>query len=135
MARILSTALTVGTAETMGRERGAAARAGPGAAVVATGAPADRNGPGLAAAGGATDGAGSATGPAAAGAAAGAAGAGVAAATAAGVGILIVGAAVGFGGKLIRTVSFFGWTFPDSDGFVGVAPPGRFGVFSGIIHL
>lgn len=44
----------------------------------------------------------------AAGAAAGAAGAGVAAATADGAGILIVGAAVGFGGKLIRTVSFFG---------------------------
>lgn len=30
-------------------------------------------------------------------------------AAAAGVGILTVGAEVGFGGKVIRTVSFFGW--------------------------
>ena len=33
-----------------------------------------------------------------------------------GAGILIVGAAVGLGGKLIRTVSFFGWILPDSPG-------------------
>ena len=38
----------------------------------------------------------------------GAAAAGAAALMAAGDGILIVGAAVGFGGKLMRTVSFFG---------------------------
>src|SRR5262245_33761132 len=30
------------------------------------------------------------------------------------VGNLIVGAAVGLGGRLIRTVSFFGWTLPVS---------------------
>lgn len=62
----------------------------------------------------------------------GAAGAGVAAATAAGDGILIVGAAVGFGGKLIRTVSFFGCTLADSEGLGGGAPPGALGVFSAI---
>ena len=72
-----------------------------------------------------------------------------------GAGILMVGAAVGFGGKLMRTVSFFGWIFPDSPGFAaavggagagvggfggeggvggGVAPPpgGTFGVLSAI---
>lgn len=47
-------------------------------------------------------------------------------------GSLIVGAAVGLGGKLIRTVSFFGWTLPDSVGFAGLAPPGRFGKLSAI---
>jgi hypothetical protein len=35
------------------------------------------------------------------------------------VGSLMVGAADGFGGKVIRTVSFFGWTFP-VDFFMGV---------------
>jgi len=66
-----------------------------------------------------------------------------------GAGILIVGAAVGFGGRLIRTVSFFGWILPDSPGFApaggaggggGVAPAGgtapapggTFGVLSAI---
>jgi hypothetical protein len=63
----------------------------------------------------------------------GAAGAGVADATAAGEGILIVGDAVGLGGRLIRTVSFFGCTLPDSEGLEGVAPGGGFGVFSAII--
>ena len=62
----------------------------------------------------------------------GAAGAGVAAATAAGDGILIVGAAVGLGGKLIRTVSFFGCTLADSDGLGGAAPMGTCGLFSAI---
>jgi len=39
------------------------------------------------------------------------------------VGSLIVGAAEGLGGKVIRTVSFFGWTLPVS--FLGgTAPPG-----------
>lgn len=57
-------------------------------------------------------------------AATGAAGAGVAAATAAGDGILMVGAAVGFGGRLMRTVSFFGCTLADSEGFGGTAPGG-----------
>jgi hypothetical protein len=57
-------------------------------------------------------------------AATGAGGAGVAAATAAGDGILIVGAAVGFGGKLMRTVSFFGCTLADSEGLGGTVPGG-----------
>src|SRR6185436_16808864 len=55
----------------------------------------------------AADGAG---GAAVAGAAIGAAGAGVAVATVEGAGILMVGDAVGLGGKLMRTVSFFGCT-------------------------
>src|SRR6266566_2937674 len=42
----------------------------------------------------------------------------------AGAGIFIVGAAVGLGGKLIRTVSFFGCTFAASVGFGGTAPEG-----------
>jgi hypothetical protein len=88
----------------------------------------------------------------------GAAAAGAAALIAEGAGILIVGAAVGFGGKLMRTVSFFGWIFPDSPGFGGVAgaapagatggttgrggaggtapgPLGIFGVFSAILVI
>jgi hypothetical protein len=44
---------------------------------------------------------------------------------------LIVGAADGFGGKLIRTVSFLGWTLPVSF-FGGTAPPGVLGMFSAI---
>jgi hypothetical protein len=47
------------------------------------------------------------------------------------VGNLIVGAADGFGGKLIRTVSFFGWTLPVSF-FGGTAPAGTLGMFSAI---
>ena len=50
-------------------------------------------------------------------------------------GNLIVGAAVGFGGKLIRTVSFLGCTLPVSF-FGGTAPWGAlgiFGIFSAII--
>jgi hypothetical protein len=62
----------------------------------------------------------------------GAAGAGVAPATAEGAGILIVGAAVGLGGKLIRTVSFLGCTLADSEGFGGTAPAGVLGMFSAI---
>src|SRR5258708_6595226 len=50
------------------------------------------------------------------------------------VGSLIVGAADGFGGKLIRTVSFLGWTFPVSF-FGGTAPPGMLGMFSAICLL
>ena len=65
-----------------------------------------------------------------------------------GAGILMVGAAVGFGGRLMRTVSFFGWILPDSllgaaagvppNGGVGgeggtePAPDGRFGLLSAI---
>lgn len=79
---------------------------------------------------GAEDTAGAGDGAGAAGAvpAAGAAGAGVAAATADGDGILIVGAAVGFGGKLIRTVSFLGCTLVGSAARGGTAPEGGFGV-------
>ena len=47
------------------------------------------------------------------------------------VGSLIVGAADGFGGSVMRTVSFFGWTLPVSF-FGGNAPPGRLGRFSAI---
>jgi hypothetical protein len=47
------------------------------------------------------------------------------------VGNLIVGAAEGFGGKLIRTVSFLGWTLPVS--FLGgTAPAGILGMLSAI---
>ncbi len=55
-----------------------------------------------------------------------------AAADGAGAGILIVGAAVGFGGKLIRTVSFLGCTLAASVGRGGTAPDGVFGTFSAI---
>jgi hypothetical protein len=51
------------------------------------------------------------------------------------VGNLIVGAAEGLGGKLMRTVSFLGWTFPVSF-FGGTAPVGMLGIlgiFSAII--
>jgi hypothetical protein len=37
---------------------------------------------------------------------------------------LIVGTAVGLGGRLIRTVSFFGCTLAASGGFGGTAPAG-----------
>ena len=107
MARILST-IPIDGAAAIGRGTGAGRAAG------ATGA-AGR------AAAGAVDALAGAGAPAAvpALAATGAAGAGVAAATADGEGILMVGAAVGFGGKLIRTVSFFGCTLADSEGFGG----------------
>jgi hypothetical protein len=47
------------------------------------------------------------------------------------VGNLMVGAAEGFGGKLIRTVSFLGWTLPVSF-FGGTAPPGAPGMLGGM---
>jgi hypothetical protein len=43
----------------------------------------------------------------------------------------MVGAAEGLGGKLMRTVSFLGWTLPVSF-FGGTAPLGMFGMFSAI---
>ncbi len=46
------------------------------------------------------------------------------------VGNLIV--AAGLGGKLMRTVSFFGCTLAASDGLGGTAPGGGFGSFSAI---
>jgi hypothetical protein len=48
------------------------------------------------------------------------------------VGSLIVGADVGFGGRLMRTVSFFGWTFEASAGLGGRPPPGDVGILSAI---
>jgi len=50
------------------------------------------------------------------------------------VGNLIVGAAEGLGGKLMRTVSFLGWTLPVSF-FGGTAPAGTLGMFSAIMYL
>src|SRR5438552_16764508 len=67
-----------------------------------------------------------------AGAGAAATGTAAAGAADAGAGILIVGAAVGLGGKLIRTVSFFGCTLAASVGFGGTAPEGGFGMLSAI---
>ena|SRR5437879_3289359 len=103
-----------------------ARRCGGAARPVAVGAAAGRGagvgGAGAGAGAGACAGAGApAIGAAAAGGAAGA-----------GAGILIVGAAVGLGGKLIRTVSFFGCTLAASVGFGGTAPEGGFGMFSAI---
>ena len=115
-----------------------------GAAAPARGAGGTRGDAAGAAADGRGAGAWAASGAAAAGGAAASAGAGApvtggAAAAftdaegAAGFGILIVGAAVGFGGRLMRTVSFLGWTLALSDGFGGVAPAGggTGGLFSG----
>jgi hypothetical protein len=53
------------------------------------------------------------------------------------VGSLIVAVEVGLGGRLIRTVSFFGWTLAASDGLGGGGGgggvlPGTFGVLSAI---
>ena len=47
------------------------------------------------------------------------------------VGSLMVGAAVGLGGRLMRTVSFLGWTRP-VDFFIGSAPAGAPGLIGGI---
>lgn len=138
MARTLS---TVSYPPDVAYTGAAAGRAGAGveARGAATGAAVDV-GAGAAARGAAATG----TDGAAAGAAAEAAAAGAAAWIAEGAGILIVGAAVGFGGKLMRTVSFFGWILPDSPGFGeaagGVAPAGgtepapggKFGLLSAI---
>ncbi len=49
-----------------------------------------------------------------------------------GAGILMLGADAGFGGKVIRTVSFFGWTLEASAGFGGTASGAEVGVFSDI---
>ena len=46
------------------------------------------------------------------------------------VGSLMVGAADGLGGSVMRTVSFLGWTLPVSF-FGGTAPAGIFGIFGG----
>lgn len=107
--RPLSRPLTVWAAG-----RGAAGRVAPGDAAAA-----GREGAGAAAA-------------AAGAAAAEAAGAAAAALTAAGAGILMVGEAVGFGGRLMRTVSFFGWTLAASAGFGGTGAAGCVGLVSDI---
>src|SRR5258708_1759613 len=49
------------------------------------------------------------------------------------VGNLMVGAAEGLGGRLMRTVSFLGCTFEASGGLGGTMPPGKLGLFSAII--
>lgn len=51
------------------------------------------------------------------------------------VGNFIVGAEVGLGGKLMRTVSFLGWTLAASAGLGGMAPPGGVGTLSAIIFV
>ena len=48
------------------------------------------------------------------------------------VGNLIVGAAEGLGGRLMRTVSFLGCTLEASGGLGGTAPPGKLGMLSAI---
>src|SRR5437899_1973820 len=116
IARIVSNALTArAPAIGAGAGRGAA-----GAARVTAGAAAPLRG-GLGAWAGAAvlkDGAGAAEGP-------------PAGPPGGSVGNLIVGAAEGLGGKLMRTVSFLGWTFPVSF-FGGIAPVGMLGMFSAI---
>src|ERR1019366_3154382 len=110
IARMVSTAPTAGRAETgacEGRGAAGAERGAAGAAAVARGA------------------LGGGTGAAALWAAVGVGPPGGS------VGSLMVGAAEGLGGRLIRTVSFLGWTFPVSF-FGGTAPLGMFGMFSAI---
>jgi hypothetical protein len=120
IARILSRTLTVG-AMTTGAGSGRGAGAGAGAA--------GRGAAGAAGmARGAADGAATAAGAAGAGDAAKGAAVGPPGGK---VGNFIVGAAEGLGGKLMRTVSFFGWTLPVSF-FGGTAPAGTFGRFSAI---
>jgi hypothetical protein len=119
MVRILSSVLTVAAEEVTGADM----RLGMAGWRCATGAA-------VAVRGGGADGLG------AAGAAAGAAeGRGIPPAPlgppGGRVGNFIVGAAEGFGGRLMRTVSFLGWTLPVSF-FGGTAPAGMFGIFSAI---
>jgi hypothetical protein len=113
MAKMVSSGLNAGAAAT-GAGRGAAGRAAWAAATAAG-----------AATGAAPGGRGAATGAAMPGGR-GAAGAGAGTPPGAPVGppggrvgSLMVGAADGLGGKVIRTVSFLGWTFP-VDFFMGV---------------
>ena len=89
-------------------------------------------GGGAGAAGAALDGAGAEATAMATGAAAPLVGGGVPGAS---VGNLIVGADVGLGGRLMRTVSFLGWTLEASAGLGGMAPPPGVIGLSGIIFL
>jgi hypothetical protein len=66
------------------------------------------------------------------GAAAAEAAAGAAGAAPGTLGSLIVAVGLGGVGRLMRTVSFFGWTFAGS-GLGGTPPPGTFGVLSAIV--
>lgn len=117
-AKPTSRPLTVGVVDgAAARLTGAELEAGPGR--VAIGAAEARG------AGGAAAGAGAAVG------AIGAAEAAPVGPPGGSVGSLIVGAAVGLGGKLMRTVSFLGWTLPVSF-FGGTAPAGLLGMFSAI---
>ncbi len=113
--------------------RGAGAAAGL-AVVAAAETRAGVAGPADAAAAGALAGAGAA-GAAATAMATGAAALVDAGAPGANVGSLIVGAEVGLGGRLMRTVSFFGCTLDASAGLGGVAPPGDVGILSAIFSL
>ena len=49
------------------------------------------------------------------------------------VGSLMVGDDAGLGGRLMRTVSFFGCTFEASGGLGGIPPPGVMGLLSAIV--
>jgi hypothetical protein len=118
IARMVSTVLMPGRAAIgAGAGRGAAGaaeRATAGAAAVARGALGGAAGAAGPAAGAAGAGAGPPLGP-----------------PGGSVGNLMVGAAEGLGGRLMRTVSFLGWTFPVS--FLGgTAPLGMLGIFSAI---
>jgi len=113
------------TASAAGRGAGAAAGLGTVAAETRAGVA----GPAEAAGAGALAGAGAAVATATATGAAALVGGG---APGANVGNLMVGADVGLGGKLMRTVSFFGWTLEASGGLGGVAPPGDVGILSAI---
>jgi len=45
----------------------------------------------------------------------------------------MVGDDAGLGGRLMRTVSFFGCTFEASGGLGGIPPPGVMGLLSAIV--
>jgi hypothetical protein len=119
--------------ENTGAATGRGAGAGAALAVVA-GPPVLAGAAATAAAAGAADAGLGAAGAAATATATGAAALEGGGAPGANVGNLIVGAEVGLGGKLMRTVSFFGWTFEASAGFGGSAPPGV-GILSAISFL
>ena len=130
MARAVSNPLTLRAAGAAAAGAGRAVEVGAGAgrATDAAVPPVGGRGGG----GAALAGRGGAAGPAAggtAGAPACATAAAAGGAPAGKVGNLIV--AVGLGGRLIRTVSFFGWTLAASGG-LGGTPPGGFGGFSAI---
>src|SRR5438105_956512 len=114
-ARMVSKGLAEGATATTGAGRGTAAGAGRGAEGEIGAAAAVRGAGAIGAAEAVNVGAGPEAGP-------------PAGPPGGSVGSLMVGAAEGLGGKLIRTVSFFGWTLPVS--FLGgTAPTGAPGIF------